>query len=78
MAGIRIATITVIGLAAVAGLLAIPSLGLLIYIGQNRPIRTAVTVGIALSIALAITADVLLALAQRLLSPWARARAGSA
>ena len=51
MAGVRIATVTIVGLAAVAGLLAIPSLGNLIYVGQNRPIRTAVTVGIALSIA---------------------------
>jgi osmoprotectant transport system permease protein len=74
MAGIRIATVTVIGLAAVAGLLAIPSLGNLIYIGQNRPIRTAITVGIALSVAMAVTADLLLALAQWLLSPWARSR----
>ena len=76
IAGVRIATVTVIGLAAVAGLLAIPSLGNLIFIGQNRPIRTAVTVGIALSIALAVAADLLLALAQRLLTPWARSRAG--
>jgi osmoprotectant transport system permease protein len=76
MAGIRIATVTVIGLAAVAGLLAIPSLGNLIAIGQNRPVRTAVTVGIALSVALAVTADLLLALLQRVLSPWARSRAG--
>ncbi|MGI8661865.1 MAG: ABC transporter permease [Acidimicrobiales bacterium] len=74
MAGVRIATVTVIGLAAVAGLLAIPSLGNLIYIGQNRPVRTAVTVGIALSIALAVVADLVLALAQRLVSPWARSR----
>jgi osmoprotectant transport system permease protein len=74
MAGIRIATVTVIGLAAVAGLLAIPSLGNLIYIGQNRPIRTAITVGIALSIALAVAADLLLALVQRVLSPWTRVR----
>jgi osmoprotectant transport system permease protein len=73
-AGIRIATVTVIGLTAVAGLLAIPSLGNLIYIGQNRPIRTAVTVGIALSVALALAADLLIALTQRLLTPWARAR----
>src|SRR3546814_10886261 len=50
IAGVRIATVTIIGLAAVAGLLAIPSLGNLVYIGQNRPIRTAVTVGIGLSI----------------------------
>lgn len=72
MAGIRIATVTIIGLAAVAGLLAIPSLGNLIYVGQNRPIRTAVTVGIALSIALAVVADLLLSLIQRLLTPWIR------
>jgi osmoprotectant transport system permease protein len=75
MAGVRIATVTVIGLAAVAGLLAIPSLGNLIYIGQNRPIRTAITVGIVLSVALAVTADLILALIQRLLTPWARTRA---
>jgi osmoprotectant transport system permease protein len=75
LAGIRIATVTVIGLAAVAGLLAIPSLGNLIYIGQNRPVRTAVTVGIALSVALAVVSDLLLALLQRVLSPWSRNRA---
>jgi osmoprotectant transport system permease protein len=75
MAGVRIATVTVIGLTAVAGLLAIPSLGNLIYIGQNRPIRTAITVGIALSIALAVTADLVLALALRVLTPWSRTRA---
>jgi osmoprotectant transport system permease protein len=74
MAGVRIATVTIIGLAAVAGLLAIPSLGNLIYIGENRPIRTAITVGIALSVALAVTADQLLALIQRLLTPWSRRR----
>jgi osmoprotectant transport system permease protein len=74
MAGIRIATVTIVGLAAVAGLLAIPSLGNLIYIGQNRPIRTAVTVGIALSIALAVVADLLLQLVQRALTPWTRQR----
>lgn len=74
MAGVRIATVTIIGLAAVAGLLAIPSLGNLIYVGQNRPIRTAVTVGIVLSIALAVVADLLLALVQRALTPWARQR----
>lgn len=74
MAGIRIATVTTVGLTAVAGLLAIPSLGNLIYVGQNRPIRTAVTVGIVLSVALAVAADLLLGLVQRLLTPWARAK----
>jgi osmoprotectant transport system permease protein len=74
MAGVRIATVTIVGLAAVAGLLAIPSLGNLIYVGQNRPIRTAVTVGIALSVALAVVADLLLALMQRALTPWSRSQ----
>lgn len=74
MAGVRIATVTIVGLTSVAGLLAIPSLGNLIYVGYNRPIRTAVTVGIVLSIALAILADLLLGLVQRLLSPWSKAR----
>jgi osmoprotectant transport system permease protein len=74
MAGVRIATVTIVGLTGVAGLLAIPNLGNLILIGQNRPIRTAVTVGIALSIALAVVADLLLALIQRLLTPWSRVR----
>jgi osmoprotectant transport system permease protein len=72
MAGIRIATVTIVGLTAVAGLLAIPSLGNLIYVGQRRPIRTAVTVGIALSVALAVLADLLLSLVQRMLTPWSR------
>lgn len=72
IAGVRIATVTIVGLAAVAGLVAIPSLGNLIYVGQNRPIRTAVTVGIVLSIALAVAFDVLLALLQRALTPWSR------
>jgi osmoprotectant transport system permease protein len=75
IAGVRIATVTIIGLAAVAGLLAIPSLGNLIYVGQNRPIRTAVTVGIGLSVGLAVLADLLLGLVQRLLTPWTRAAA---
>jgi osmoprotectant transport system permease protein len=74
MAGVRVATVTVVGLTAVAGLLAIPNLGNLIAIGQNRPIRTAVTVGIAGSIVLAVTADLLLAGVQRLLTPWTRHR----
>ncbi|MDP1820598.1 MAG: ABC transporter permease [Acidimicrobiales bacterium] len=74
MAGVRIATVTIVGLTAVAGLLAIPSLGNLIYVGQNRPIRTAVTVGVALSVALAVVADLFLSGIQRLLTPWSRVR----
>lgn len=72
-AGIRIATVTIIGLTAVSGLLAIPNLGQLILVGHRRPIRTAITVGVVLSVALAVFADLLLIGIQRMLTPWSRA-----
>lgn len=74
VAGVRIATVTIIGLAAVAGLVAIPSLGNLVLVGFNRPHNTAITVGIALSIALAVLADVLLGLTQRRLTRWSQVK----
>jgi osmoprotectant transport system permease protein len=73
MAGIRIATVTIIGLTAVAGLLAIPNLGQLIITGFRRPVYTAITVGVVLSVALAVVADLALVGLQRLLTPWTRA-----
>jgi osmoprotectant transport system permease protein len=73
VAGVRIATVTIIGLTAVSGLLAIPNLGQLILVGRRRPIRTAITVGILLSVMLAVIADLVLIGLQRLLTPWSRA-----
>ncbi len=69
-AGVRVATVSTIGLLTIAGAVGLGGLGALISIGLTRPIRTAVTVGAVLSIALAVVADVLLARAQRLLTPW--------
>ena len=43
------------------------------YDGLQRDFRTPLTVGIVLSLALAVVADLLLVLAQRLATPWARA-----
>lgn len=77
MAGVRIATVTTIGLVTVAALIGQGALGALIKEGINRPFRTPLVVGSVLSIALAVVADVTLALVQRLLTPWSRARAGS-
>ncbi|MGH9245538.1 MAG: ABC transporter permease [Acidimicrobiales bacterium] len=72
MAGIRVATVTIIGLTAVSGLLAIPNLGFLMRRGFQLPMRTAITVGITLSILLAVAADLVLVGVQRLLTPWTR------
>jgi osmoprotectant transport system permease protein len=75
MAGARVATVSTIGLLTIAGAVGLGGLGHLISIGLTRPIRTAVTVGAVLSVALAIIADVSLAGLQRLLTPWVRATA---
>jgi len=73
IAGIRIATVTTIGLVAITALIGQGGLGSLMYDGLQRQFRTPLTVGIVLSLALAVVADVLLVIAQRLSTPWARA-----
>src|SRR3954465_817240 len=73
IAGIRIATVTTIGLVAITALIGQGGLGALMYDGLQRDFRTPLTVGVVLSLALAVVADVLLVLAQRFSTPWARA-----
>lgn len=72
--GIRIATVTTIGLVTVTALIGQGGLGRLIIDGQQRDFRTPLVVGTALSIALAVVADLLLVGALRLATPWARKR----
>lgn len=71
MAGVRVATVSTIGMLTIAALVGLGGLGQLIMIGLNRPIRTAVTVGAVLSVVLAVAADVFLAGLQHRISPWA-------
>ena len=77
MAGVRIATVSTIGMLTIAALVGLGGLGQLILIGLNRPIRTAVTVGVALSILLAVAADLGLAALAGRLAPWSRPRRGA-
>jgi osmoprotectant transport system permease protein len=74
VAGIRIATVTTIGLVTVTGLIGQGGLGAFIIEGINRDFRTPLVVGSVISIALAVVADVALAGAGRLLAPWSRGR----
>lgn len=69
-AGVRIATVTTIGLVTVTGLIGQGGLGAFIVEGINRDFRTPIVVGSVLSVALAVVADVGLAGLARLLSPW--------
>lgn len=73
MAGIRLATVSTVGLVTVSAIIGQQSLGLLIRDGLERDFRTLIVVGAGLALFLAIAADLLLHLCSRLLSPWRRA-----
>ena len=70
VAGVRIATVTTIGLVTVTGVIGQGGLGALIIEGINRDFRTPVVVGSALSVALAVVADTALGGVERLLRRW--------
>lgn len=70
VAGVRIATVTIIGLVTVTALIGLGGLGHFILLGLERFFTTAVILGAVLSVVLAVCADRLLALAERLLTPW--------
>jgi len=74
MAGIRIATVTTIGLVTVTALIGEGGLGSLILDGLIRDFKTPLVVGTLLSVVLAIVADVSLSGLQRLLTPWSGGR----
>jgi osmoprotectant transport system permease protein len=73
-AGVRIATVSTIGLITVTAVIGQDSLGQLIRLGLDRGIRTAVVVGGGLSVLLAVLADVVLVALLRLAMPWTRVR----
>jgi osmoprotectant transport system permease protein len=73
MAGIRVATVTTIGLVAVTALIGQGGLGfVIITLGIRRSFETAIVVGVILSVLLAVVADRGLLLLERALTPWAR------
>jgi osmoprotectant transport system permease protein len=77
VAGVRIATVTTVGLVTITSLIGQGGLGYLIVVtGIGNFFPTAIYVGALLSAALAIFADFSLLGIQRLLTPWARARSG--
>lgn len=72
LAGVRIATVTNVGLVTVAALIGQGGLGALIDDGLKRDFSTPLMVGATLSVALAVTLDVALLGVQRLATPWQR------
>jgi osmoprotectant transport system permease protein len=76
LAGVRVATVATISIATVAAFLIYDGLGGPIFdaIGQPDIFRTELLAAGGLTILLALAADGLLALLQRLLTPWSRLR----
>jgi len=74
MAGLRIATVTTISLATVAAYIGAGGLGEPIFDGIQTGFKTEFIAAGVLAIALALVADGLLVVAQRLLTPWAHRR----
>jgi osmoprotectant transport system permease protein len=74
VAGLRIATVTTIGLVMVTALIGEGGLGNLMLRGFNFRNYTAVYVGAIVTVALAIVADALLIALGRIATPWSRVR----
>jgi osmoprotectant transport system permease protein len=74
MAGIRIATVTTISLATVAAFIGVGGLGQPIFNAIQSGFKTQFVAAGLLAVALALVADALLVLLQRMLAPWLRAR----
>ncbi len=74
VAGIRIATVTIIGIATIGAYISGGGLGELIFTGISRNFPTRVIVGAVLATLMAIIADLALLWLERLLRPWARVR----
>lgn len=74
VAGLRIATVTTVGLVTVTSLVGVGGFGGLINDGLGRDFSTPIVVGTVLSIALAVAFDLVFVAVEWLITPWARAR----
>ncbi len=75
VAGVRIATVTTVGLVTVTAVIGQGGLGQQILLGFQLSFPTRIYVGAVLSVVIALFADGGLAAVERLVTPWARARA---
>jgi osmoprotectant transport system permease protein len=76
MAGIRIATVTIISLATVAAFIGVGGLGEPIFNAIQTGFKTQFIAAGVLAVLLALVTDAVLVVVQRLLTPWTRAKVG--
>jgi osmoprotectant transport system permease protein len=75
MAGLRIAVVTIVSLATLAAFVIPEGLGHPIFIALRDYFKTEIIAAGGLAVLLALVCDAVLVLTQRVLTPWARARA---
>lgn len=74
LAGIRVATVTTVGLVGITAIIQLGGLGQLIFDGYGTQYYTKIVVGSVLSVALAVALDLIFNRLEVLLTPWARRR----
>jgi osmoprotectant transport system permease protein len=74
VAGLRIASVTVIGLVTITALIGNGGYGVFINDGLNRRFSTPIVLGATLSVLLALMVDLALVVVERALTPWRRRR----
>jgi osmoprotectant transport system permease protein len=72
LTGIRVATVTTVGLVGVSAVIQLGGLAYYIFDGFRRDFTTLIAIGSGLSILLAIVLDLALRLVERATTPWAR------
>lgn len=71
LTGIRVATVTVVGLVGISAVIQLGGLAYYVFDGFRRDFTTLIVLGSTLSIALAVVLDLLLRGVERLATPWA-------
>ncbi len=74
LAGIRVVTVSTIGLVTIGALIGVPNLGTLLTDGFQRGIAAEVTTGVIATVVLALLLDGVLLAIGRLMTPWTRVR----
>lgn len=77
VSGLRVAVVSNVSLVSIGALLGSGGLGLLFIFGLNRSFVAPQIAALVLSALIALVADALLVLAQRLATPWLRVRSAS-
>ncbi len=74
IAGLRIATVTTVGLVTITALIGQGGYGAFINDGLRRFFNTPLLLGAVLSVVMAVALDLVLVMTERVLTPWARRR----